>query len=108
MGFRPNIVIKELKGIHFVSQITAVSWLEELIHIGCLPFAWLYNKFLSPLLKTAASFSQPLFITLVMICESKTLKINYFRGLNARRYVHEGIAGLLYKNRIGAEQSLLA
>ena len=26
-----------------------------------------------------------------MICESKTRKIKYFRGLKARRYVHEGI-----------------
>ena len=30
-----------------------------------------------------------------MICESKTRKIKYFRGLNVRRYVHEGIAGLI-------------
>ena len=32
-----------------------------------------------------------LFITLVMICESKTRKIKYFEE---RRYVHEGITGL--------------
>ena len=62
MGFMPNIVIKKLKEIHFfVSQIIAVPRREERIHNGCLPFAWLYNKFLSSLLKTAASFSQPLF-----------------------------------------------
>ena len=60
-GIRANIVVKKLKEIHFVSQIIAVPWREELIHIGCLPFAWLYKKFPSPLLKTAASFSQPLF-----------------------------------------------
>ena len=35
-----------------------------------------------------------LFITLVMICESKTRKIEYLRGLNGRRYVHKGMAGL--------------
>ena len=35
-----------------------------------------------------------LFVTLVMIRESKTRKIKYFRGLNARRYVQEGIAEL--------------
>ena len=61
MELTPNIVIKKLKEIHFVSEIIAVAWREELIHIGCLPFSWLYNKFVSPLLKTAASFSQPLF-----------------------------------------------
>ena len=62
MGFMPRIVIKKLKEIHFfVSKIIAVPRREERIHIGCLPFAWLYNKFLSPLLKTTASFSQPLF-----------------------------------------------
>ena len=61
MGFMPNIVIKKKKEIHFVSQIIAVPRREERIHIGCLPCAWLYNKFLSPSLKTAASFSQPLF-----------------------------------------------
>ena len=36
IGFMPNIIIKKLKEIHFVSQIIAVPWLEELIDIGCL------------------------------------------------------------------------
>ena len=35
MGLTPNIVIKKLKEIHFVSEIIAVPWREELIHIGC-------------------------------------------------------------------------
>ena len=26
--------------MHFVSQIIAVPWREERIHVGCLPFAW--------------------------------------------------------------------